>query len=134
MLPEVDGRPTVLVVDDEVAVRETTAALLSEQYTVLTADSAEQALRLLEQHAVTVVCADYQMPGMTGLELLTRLKSLSPPVSGVLVTGYQDLVQRDPRRQDEPFLLLIKPYAPEKLLAIVNAAQQYNRVQRMLKP
>jgi CheY-like chemotaxis protein len=71
-------RRRILLVDDDQDLLETTAALLEDDFDVLTAASGEQALETLARASVAVVCADYKMPGMTGLDLLRAVRDRFP--------------------------------------------------------
>jgi CheY-like chemotaxis protein len=85
------GATTVLLVDDEPAVREVTAPLLEElDCTVHRAASGCEALALLErEHArIDVVLLDLTMPEQTGLEVLEALRQVDPEVCAVLTSGY----------------------------------------------
>ena len=66
-------RPVVLCVDDEVRSLETLERTLDEEFDVLTANSAQEALRLLEDNDVQVILCDQRMPDRTGVELLTEV-------------------------------------------------------------
>ena len=83
----------VLLVDDDDEVREVTAGILADAgYMVTTAADGSSALAVLELEArkVGLVIADYAMPGMTGLELLTAIRRRSPDMPMLLATGYAD--------------------------------------------
>ncbi len=58
----------VLLVDDDITLLESMALILSEEFSVRSANSGVQALRMLEREPFHVVCADWQMPGMDGVE------------------------------------------------------------------
>ncbi len=79
---------TVLVVDDEPVILEMLKAKLVEEYTVLTANSAEKALDLCDNAVVNLVISDINMPGMKGYELLTHIKKKYPATKTVLMTSY----------------------------------------------
>jgi response regulator RpfG family c-di-GMP phosphodiesterase len=84
-------RSRVLVVDDEPEVLVALEDVLSDDHEVLKASSPERALTVLErEHDVAVVMSDQRMPGMTGDELLTRLRE-SSDATRVMVTGYAEL-------------------------------------------
>src|SRR5689334_13018470 len=70
---EQGSRARVLVVDDELDMLETSAAILATEFEVLTARNGELALSILQKTPVHVVCTDYNMPGITGLELLRQV-------------------------------------------------------------
>ena len=80
---------TVLVVDDEpqilAAIRR---CLRLEPYAVVVANDAGEALRMLQESRVDVVIADERMPKISGTELLSQVRTLSPRASRVLLTGY----------------------------------------------
>ena len=59
-------------------------------FQILTASSGDQALELLHEHPIAVVLSDQRMPGMTGVELLARVRRLDTRIMRVLVTAYGD--------------------------------------------
>lgn len=118
-------KPRVLLVDDSEELldvyREGLEAL---GYAVDTALSAERALEIVKRHRPDIVITDVCMPGMSGLELLTRLRSdLPPPVPCLVVlSGF-------PRAEDEAFergahRFLLKPLAFGDLVKILSEVAQ----------
>jgi two-component system response regulator HydG len=80
---------TVLVVDDEKSNLETLERIFArERFRVLVGSSGQEALELLRVHHVHVVLTDVMMPGMSGVDLLRSIKSVSPEVEVVLMTAY----------------------------------------------
>ena len=85
---------TVLIVDDDAAFRElVTEILAGEGYRLLTAGSAEEALRLAARQVVDLVLTDQRMPGADGLELTRRLRAGSRPPAVLLMTAYGTIPQ-----------------------------------------
>jgi DNA-binding NtrC family response regulator len=124
---------TVLVVDDEHPVLITAAAVLSEDFRVLTASGAAEALRLLERNAIDVVCTDFNMPGQNGIQLLREATSRRPHLSGVLVTGHAEyLEKRNTYDAQGLYYLLMKPYEPARLVEIVQRAAESARLKRVM--
>ncbi len=77
----------ILVVDDEKIIRDTFCVAF-EDYRVITAKDAEEALGILKKpHAIDLVVLDVVMPGMNGLALLKEIKTMSPPVKVIILTG-----------------------------------------------
>lgn len=83
---------TVLVVDDEGAIRySVTKTLERVGYQVVTASSGEEALEILAGRNFDVVLTDIRMPGISGVDLLARIKEQSPDAIVILMTGYASL-------------------------------------------
>lgn len=79
---------TVLLVDDEASVLEALRRTLkSEGYRILTAASGAEALAFLESQSVDILISDIEMPGMKGVELLTRVRDQWPDVIRIVLTG-----------------------------------------------
>ncbi|GLS42938.1 response regulator [Methylobacterium brachythecii] len=91
-LPDSDGKPAVLVVDDDSAVREVTTTRLSEAgYDVREAGSGLAALASLEADVhVAAVVLDFAMPGMNGAEAAVEIRKRWPGLPILFVTGYAD--------------------------------------------
>lgn len=81
-------KPTVLIVDDEKPTREGLRAALEDRYDVYIAEDGESALRLLEEDGYDVLLTDLRMPGVGGLDLIKRAKSLGKPPVCILMTAY----------------------------------------------
>jgi class 3 adenylate cyclase len=81
----------LLFIDDEEGVRRSiTRALKEEPYTVYTAEDGRAGIRLAEQHlsTITIAISDYKMPGIDGLETLSRIVTINPEIVRILLTGY----------------------------------------------
>jgi signal transduction histidine kinase len=113
------GLKTVLVAEDEEAVRELACEFLkSAGYNVLTASNGAEALALAEssrQHIHALV-TDLVMPGMRGSELARRLKSLQPQIKVIYVSGYLDY-QQTANEFVEEALFIQKPFTRTTLIA-----------------
>src|ERR1051325_3715076 len=81
----------IMIVDDEPANLRLLERLFRRDYTVISAGSGEEALRLLEQHDVALLITDQRMPGMTGTELLKRVAPLRPQMARIILTGHTDV-------------------------------------------
>jgi signal transduction histidine kinase len=110
----------ILLVDDDSLVRMNTAYLLMDLgHSVMEASSGVHALQILDSDArFDAMITDYAMPGMTGLDLVTRLKIAKPKLPIVLATGYADLPPDTPLE----FPRLAKPYTQDELAAAIAAS------------
>lgn len=117
-------QPTILIVDDDThVIKALCRELRHAPYRLLTAFSADEGLRLLEQHHCAVVIADYQMPGNSGLEFLAEVKRLQPEVIRIMLTGKGHLsLYEQAFFAIDIFDLLLKPWNTAKLLATLQRA------------
>lgn len=121
--PHPDGRPaTILVVEDEEAVRSLACRILSQSgYRVIEASGPENALTEWERHAggVDLLLTDVVMPAMSGTELASRLASRDPDLAQVFMSGYADDVVLGHGLGEGSAQLLDKPFTADELLAAV---------------
>ena len=109
--------PVILLAEDDVLVRFTTAETLrSEGYVVLEAVNASEALSLIATgHPLDLVLSDIRMPGsMDGIALTFAVKELRPHLPVVLISSHLD-----PDRAHAAQAFLAKPYRPEVLISLV---------------
>ena len=91
MEPAVYQKPTILIIDDEEQIRSLLIDLLGDTYNCSDAGSAEEALAALSQDTFDLVISDIDMGGMSGLELVPHVHSLSPDTVVVMISGNQDI-------------------------------------------
>ncbi|MDP3654390.1 MAG: response regulator [Rhodoferax sp.] len=119
---------TLLLVDDEPHVLSAIARGLRPQgYHILTAPDGDSALELLANHAVGVILADHRMPGMTGVELLSKVKASYPLTVRMVLSGHADLeTVTDAIRLGAIYKYQTKPWDEAELCAAVeNAFDKY---------
>lgn len=112
----------ILVVEDNLQVREFTASLLADMgYATCLANDSVSALALLEagQPRIDLVLSDVVMPGVSGIELARTIKRRWPDIPLVLTSGYSQVLADDAQPGVE---LLNKPYSAEQLLRAFEAA------------
>ena len=79
---------TILIVDDEKSMRDFLNILLvKEGYKVLTAPDGDQALKLISDNQINLVISDIRMPGISGLELLARIKEEPEDIPVIMITA-----------------------------------------------
>ncbi len=113
------GTETVLLVEDDVAVRRLAKRILIKSgYSVLEAAEGEEALRINEQYSerVHLLVTDVIMPGMSGKELADRIISTHPEIKVIFISGYTDDVLTRRGVLGPGTDLIHKPFSPEALL------------------
>jgi two-component system cell cycle sensor histidine kinase/response regulator CckA len=118
------GRETILLAEDDPAVREMTRLILSRQgYTVLACPGGMEALALGGEQLseVRLLISDVVMPGMNGRELAQRLRERIRGLRVLLISGYADQLSAEQGFLDGGIQFLPKPYSPESLLARARA-------------
>lgn len=114
---------SVLIVDDEPRIAGALGRVLKPFYETHLAVSGERALKIIRSRRIHVVLVDQRMPRMTGVELLAKVKLISPNTTRILLTGYADLsVVMDSANQTEIFRYLNKPWRNSELLETVGQA------------
>ncbi len=119
----------VLFVDDEVNILKALQRLLrNEGWTVLTASRGSDALEMMERTPAQVVVSDQRMPEMSGVDLLSAIRSRRPDVVRMMLTGYTEMgVAVDAINRGEIYRLITKPWNDEELKATLRQAfEQYD--------
>jgi len=125
--PSKTNHPTVLVVDDERNYLIVLSELLKdEKYEVYTADCAEKALEAAQNIDLDLVITDMRMPGMDGLELLTRLKELNKNLPVIMITAFGEVEIAVHAMQAGAYNYLTKPFNNDELLVnVMKAIEHY---------
>lgn len=126
-----DDQIRVLLVDDENFFLETTSkALASRGCEVCCAASAELAIEHLESRFFDVVLLDIRMPGMDGLELLSKLHSERPTQQVIMVTGQATVPMAVEAMKLGAFDFLLKPAPIDDIMRILKRAAERGRLER----
>lgn len=126
----------VLFVDDSKLTIKMIRSLFDEADIILhSATSAEEALKLVRQHEIAVVVSDNVMPGMSGVNFLSLLKSISPDTVKILMSGFADLSSAlEAINTSEVFRFVLKPFKDEDLVFAVNEGlRRYRQKMAMRK-
>jgi len=126
---------TVLFVDDEQPIRNALERMYLERDDLrcLFAASGQQGLEIMENEEVWVVVSDYLMPGMRGIEFLSKVKARWPHTIRIMMTAYADLsIAIDAINKSEAFRFVTKPWNNQELMEIVDEAlMRYQLVQTL---
>jgi len=117
----------ILFVDDEPENTRIFELSFRREYSIRTARSGEEALQSLIEHPAAVVLSDHRMDGMSGVELLAKVREVDPKTVRVLVTAYGDATTLgDAINSGAIYRYLPKPWTPDEMrLLIRNAIDHY---------
>ncbi len=124
----------IVYVDDDAANLTVMKASCGAEFNVLTAGDGHTALELMERHDVAVVLADQRMPGMTGVDVLERVRHDYPSVIRVLVTAYSDIREASAAiNRAHIHRYLRKPWQPEELCTLLRDALHVHHTEDRLR-
>ena len=119
----------LLIIDDEIVVQRSCVDIFTEkkskqgfQYDVHTASSADEALRVLEKESFDIVLTDLKMPGLSGLELLPRIKAGSAETAIVVMTGFSTVTTAVEAMKLGANDFIPKPFTPDEIMDAVETA------------
>ncbi len=116
----------ILVVDDEVLVREFIAeTLLRKNFEVTTAEDGKKACAILQDNTFDMVITDMKMPDVTGMDVLRRVKELSPDTIVIIVTAFGSIENAVEAMRLGAFNYIIKPFSPDTIEAIIDKANEH---------
>jgi response regulator RpfG family c-di-GMP phosphodiesterase len=126
---------TVLFVDDEQPILSSLKRmyLVRDDIRCLFAASGPEGLDIMEQEEVWVVVSDYLMPGMRGIEFLSKVKARWPHTVRIMMTAYADLsIAIDAINKSEAFRFVTKPWNNQELMDVVDeAVMRYQLVESL---
>jgi response regulator RpfG family c-di-GMP phosphodiesterase len=120
------GRARILVADDEPEIRHVLSDLLSPLYECEPVSSAEEALERLGVGAYDLVISDIMMGGMSGLELIPRVKELSPDTVVIMISGVQTVESAINALRAGAFDYVMKPFDLHHVEAAVSRALEHH--------
>ncbi len=116
----------ILVVDDEVDNLDLLRRTFRREYNVVTASSAQSALKELENREFAVIISDQRMPEMTGVELFQRAREKYPLTIRILLTGYTDInALVDAINMGHVYRYVTKPWSREEIVMTVKRAVEH---------
>jgi DNA-binding NtrC family response regulator len=125
---------SVLVVDDESGIRESMTILFRrEGYEVKAVDSGEGAVEILEREPFDLVITDLRLTGMSGIEVLQRVKKTSPETEVVVMTAYGTIEGAVEAIKKGAYDYLTKPFQPEELTLVAGRALERKGLTQKVK-
>jgi signal transduction histidine kinase len=120
---------TILVIDDEEVVLDScTEVLAGRECQVLTAGNGAEGLKRLEEVQPDLIFLDLKMPGLSGLEVLERIRAKHPLMVVIVITGYATVSSAVEAMKKGAFDFLPKPFTPEELRLIARRGLEHSRL------
>jgi signal transduction histidine kinase len=120
---------TILVIDDEEVVLDScTEVLAGRECRVLTAGNGAEGLKRLEEVQPDLIFLDLKMPGLSGLEVLERIRAKHPLMVVIVITGYATVSSAVEAMKKGAFDFLPKPFTPEELRLIARRGLEHSRL------
>ena len=112
-------RARILVVDDELGPRESLRMILKPSYDVHTAADGMAALEFLEKNSVDLITLDLKMPGLSGMELLEKIRKSNPDFMIIMITGYGTFRTAVEAIRLSVFDYISKPFNVPEIMSVV---------------
>ncbi len=122
---------SILIVDDEESVRDSLYNwFIEDGYYVECAENAKKALTILQSDNFDIILADIKMPGIDGLEMLKRIKSLKSDAIVIIMTAFATVDTAVQALKDGAFDYVTKPFDPDELSHLIrNASKQISLIE-----
>lgn len=129
MLGSEEPKPRILVVEDNQDMQAYIASVLAERFSVLTASSGEDALKMLDTEAVDVIVSDVMMQGMDGHEFLAKMRARRGdyPIPLIFLTARHSQAEKIESLKEGAIRYITKPFAPAELIAGIDAILLHDR-------
>ncbi len=113
----------ILVIDDDPDLRGLLYRFLSRKgFEVYAAGDGKEALQLIREHKVSIALCDFQLPDLTGAELIKKMKILEPALKAIVITAYSDVDTAVESMKAGAFDYVNKPLNHEEILQTINSA------------
>lgn len=125
----IEKKPLILVIDDEEAMRDSCSLILTKDgYRAETVASGEEGLQKIQKLHPEVALVDLKMPGISGLEVLEKIKAIDPQLIPIVITGYATVESAVEAMKKGAYDFLPKPFTPGELRIIVSRALERRRL------
>jgi DNA-binding NtrC family response regulator len=114
----------VLIVDDQLAARESVRMVLKDKYSIAMFAGATEAFKFMDENPVDLVLLDLKMEKMDGITALKEIKKKYPQTKVILLTAYASLETQQKAIELGAFGCIMKPFDKDELLNMVDRALQ----------
>lgn len=127
----INNKSSILIVDDEQIVRDSLKHWFEEEgYFVETAEDGESALKFFDKDKYDLLLVDMKMPGMSGLDLLTKIKEYDEDAIVILITAFASVPTAIKALKDGAYDYITKPIDPDELSHIVEKALSQKQLKK----
>lgn len=124
----------ILIIDDDPNVRKTLSDIMrAKGYDTLATGDGEEGLAAMKEHLFNIVLLDLKLPDIDGLDVLDRIKSQSPSVEVIIITGHATLEAAIESTNRGAFSFIQKPYDLDQLLIHIRHAIQKQKAEQDLR-
>ena len=124
------GKDTVLVVDDELGVRQSFNMMLKTGYNMLFAETGKQAIDVFEKNFVDLILLDINLPDINGLDLLERFMETDPNTAVIMVSAVNEVQTAVKAIKLGAHEYIIKPFIVDEVLNIIKQTLKKRRFDR----
>jgi len=122
-------KATILVIDDEKAIRDSCYQVLSKDgYATETAENGQNGLQKIREVRPDLVLIDLKMPGMGGMELLEKIGQIDPDIISIVITGYATIESAVEAMKRNAYDFLPKPFTPDQLRIVIKRGLERRRL------
>ncbi len=125
------SKPVILIVDDEEGIRESLSGILEDEgYDILTADSGEEAVKILRETSPDLIFLDIWLTGMDGIKTLQEIKAMKPDAPVIMISGHGSIELAVKATQIGAYDFLEKPLSLERVLLVSKRAIEKRTLER----
>jgi len=119
-MDRLDKIPRILIIDDEEVVLDSCTQILKKgKYKISTAINGESGLQLLNEFQPDLVCVDLKMPGLSGFDVLNKIREIDPNIVSIVITGYSTVSSAIEAMKNGAYDFLPKPFTPDEFRLII---------------
>jgi two-component system response regulator AtoC len=121
-MAEVKKSATILVVDDELGVRQSFYMVLKDEFKVLLAESGSEAIDIFSKNAVDLILLDILLPDIDGIKLLEKFMEMEPNTEIIMVTAVKEIQTAVKAIKLGAYEYIIKPFNVDEVLSVIHRA------------
>jgi DNA-binding NtrC family response regulator len=114
------SKSSILIVDDELGVRESLRMILKPYYEIYTAPDGEAALNIIRERKIRLITLDLNMPKLSGIETLREIRKIDGEIPVIIITGYGTDKDRKEALLYGVKAFIAKPFNTSTMITVIN--------------